>query len=119
METAIRFTWGKLVPGREAQALDLFADVTTYFGKKMADAKVTYFEPFLLKTGDFNQEQGFMIVKGPAEEIARIEQDEEYDSNLGKAHYLLEHFKVDYLVVGEGIGEELERGAKVRTLLKI
>ena len=119
METAIRFTWGKLVPGRETEALDLFADVTTYFGKKMADAKVTYFEPFLLKTGDFNLEQGFMIVKGPAEDIALIEQEEEYHINVGKAFYLLEHFKVDYLEVDEGISQQLERSAKVRAQLKI
>lgn len=119
METGLRIQWGKIVPGRESQAMDLFADVTTYFGKKLADGKITYFEPFFVRTSDMDLETGFMIFKGPQEEIAKIVEDEDYLAYLSTAYYVLEHLKVDYLAVGEGIGKQLERSAKVRAALKI
>ena len=119
MEKGFRITWGRLVPGREQQALDTFADVMTYFGKKMADGKVTYFEPFFVRTGDFEEELGFMIIKGPAQEITQILEEEDYLTLLDKGFYVVSHLKVDYLTVGDGIGEQIARGAKTRELLKI
>lgn len=118
-ERGIRIKWGKLVPGREKQAIDLFTDVMTFFGKKMADDKITYFEPFFVRTADFDVETGFMIFKGPVDPVSKILEEEEYLTLLDRAYYVVEHLQVDYLLVGEGINKQLERSAKVRELLKI
>jgi hypothetical protein len=93
--------------------------VVTYFGKKMADEKITFFEPYFVRTGDLENEVGFFIVKGRDEEIAKLVLDEEYLKLVERGFYCVEHLTVDYLTVGEGIGQQLARAEKVRELLKI
>ena len=118
METAIRIKWGKLVPGRERVGLDVFAEVTTYFGKKLADGKLTFFAPFLVRSSDFDEEQGFIIVKGPEAEITKMVQEDEYLTLLSKGIYVTQHLKVDYLLVDEALGAQIERTSKVLDSLK-
>jgi hypothetical protein len=114
METGVIVRWGKLVPGREEKAIDLFAEATGYFGKLLAEKKVTYFEPFFFMTGDIENELGFFIFKGPDAYIFELLADEYFLMLQEKALYSVEHFQVDLLTVGEGISKQLERSAKVR-----
>jgi hypothetical protein len=114
MESGIRISWGKIVPGRETEALGLFDEVMTYFGKKLEKKEITYFEPFFVRTADQEEETGFVIFKGAVPEIFKIMEDEEYLTLLSKAYYTVTHFKVDFLVVGDGIVKQLERTNKVR-----
>lgn len=109
MESGIRVAWGSIRAGREKEALELFQDAMTYYGKKMADGKITYFEPFFLGTGDQSLEIGFFIVKGPVAEIFKILEDETYLMLNTKAFNVLDHFRVDMLTVGEGIEAQLKR----------
>ena len=113
MDSGLRIAWGKIVPGREKEALVLFQDAVVYYGKKMADGKLTYFEPFFLGTGDETYETGFFVLKGPLTEIFALLDEKEFKELTAKAHYLIDHFKVDILTVGEGVEEQLKRYEKV------
>lgn len=119
MESGIRISWGKMVPGREQRALDLFAEVMTYFGKKVANEELSYFEPFLVRTADLEIETGFIIIKGPAEKVARMVEEDEYRTYLDMGFYLLQHFRVDTLLVGDALLGQIALSSKVRELLKI
>jgi hypothetical protein len=119
METGLLIKWGKLVPGREEQAIDLFAEGTDFFGKKMAEGTVTFFEPFFVRTTDLEEWQGAFYIKGPVDKIYKMVEDPDYLFLVDKAFYLVEHLTVTYLTVGEGVTEQLARSAKVRAELGI
>ena len=113
MESGLRIAWGKIVPGREKEAVVLFQDAVVYYGKKLADGKLTYFEPFFLNTGDQTDETGFFVLKGPLTEIFALLDEKEFKDLNVKAYYLIDHFRVDILTVGEGIEDQMKRYEKV------
>lgn len=113
MDAGIRLSWGRIVPGREREALVLFDEAVLYYGQKLGEKKITFFEPFLFETGDESLELGFFIMKGPVAEIFKLIEDETFKVLQTKAQYLVEHFKLDLLTVGEEIGAQMKRYEKV------
>lgn len=119
MDVGLLIRFGKLIPGREVAALELFEETTAYFRRKVEEGVITFFEPFFMATGDFETEIGFFLMKGPAPEIFRLETEEEYLRLMQKGLMLVEHLHADVLTVGEGITLQLERAAKVRAELGV
>ena len=119
MDVGLMIRYGKLIPGRETQALELFEEATAYFRGKLEVGAITFFEPFFLATGDFETETGFFVLKGPAPEIFKLEAEEEYLHLMQKGLMLVEHLRADILTVGEGITLQRERANKVRVELSI
>ncbi|HEX9122122.1 MAG TPA: hypothetical protein VF984_01995 [Actinomycetota bacterium] len=119
MEIGLIIRYGKLVPGREAQAIELFEEATRFFAEKLAQKALTSFEPFFFATSDLEQETGFFILKGPAPEMFKLMEEEQYLNLMQKGLMLIEHLRADMLTVGEGIGQQLERATKVRAELGI
>ncbi len=119
MDVGLIIRYGKLVPGRERQAVELFDEATTYFREKVDKKAITYFEPFFLFTSDLDEETGFFVLKGPAPEIFKLMEDETYLRLMQKGYVLVEHLRADLLTVGDGIREQIERGMKVRAELGI
>jgi hypothetical protein len=119
VEIGLLIRYGKLVPGREKEAIDLFAETAKYYEGKVKEKVLTYFEPFFLRTSDLEEELGFFIMKGPAPEVFKLMEDEKYLWLVMKAGFVVEHLKTDILTVGEGIQEQVERANKVRVELGI
>lgn len=119
MEIGLLIRYGKMVPGREGQALGLMDEASRYFQEKLSKGALTFFEPFFLSTTDLERETGFFILKGPAPEIFRMMEEEEYRLLMQKGTLLMEHLQANLLTVGEGIPLQLERAQKVRTELGI
>jgi hypothetical protein len=119
MEVGLIIRYGKLVPGRERQAIELFDEASRYFKEKVEKKVLTYFEPFFLFTSDLEEESGFFILKGPAPEVFKLMEEENYLWLMQKAFMLVEHLRADILTVGESIPTQLERAHKVRVELGI
>jgi hypothetical protein len=119
MEIGLLIRYGKIVPGRETEAVELFAEGERFFKDKLSKGTITYFEPFFLATSDLEEDLGFHIIKGPAPEIFKLMEEEGYQALLTKMTLVTEHPRVDMLTVGEGIPQQLERFAKVRAELGI
>ena len=97
----------------EKDAIDLFSDTMTYYGKKIADGKLTYFEPFFVNTGDLTEFSGFMIGKGPLPEIFKVVEEDYFKELNTRAYRFLDHFSWNLLTVGEGIEKQLSLYKKV------
>jgi hypothetical protein len=119
VEIGLFIRYGKLIPGREVLGLELFEEARQYFSDKLIRGEITYYEPFFLKTSDYEEETGFMILKGPAPEIFRLMEEEPYRHLVTKATMLVEHFQVDMLTVGEEVPLQIERASKVRVELGV
>lgn len=114
MQTGLFLRWGKPIVGREEEAIELFNEVLTFFDMKKKEGTVTYFEPFLFSTTDFDLESGFMVVKGPVTEIFKMLEEDTYKAILAKALLVVGHFQTDFLAVDEAILERFERYNKTR-----
>ena len=119
MEVGLFLRFGKLVPGREEKAIELFTEAVEYFGAKVKKGILTYFEPFFLRTADLEEETGFMIMRGPAPEVFKMIEEEPFLKLVEKGYFLVEHLTWHLLTVGEGITQQLERSGKVRAELGI
>jgi len=119
MDAGLLIRWGQILPGREDQALTLFDESVNYFLSLIESGRITAFEPFLFTISDFEEEQGFFIVKGPVAEIFSLMDSDEYKTFVTKANLLLQHLQINMLNVGDGVTAQLERYTKVRTELHI
>lgn len=119
MEIGLLIRYGRPVPGRETEAVQLFADGEAYFRERISKGQLTYYEPFFLATSDLEEDVGFHIVKGPAPEIFNLMAEEGYRALVTKMSLVVEHPRVDMLTVGEAILEQMERFTKVRADLGV
>lgn len=113
MEIGLIIRYGKLVPGREHQAIELFQEATTYFTRKREAGELTWFEPFFFQTSDLDEELGFYIAKGSAPQVFALIEEEAYRTLMQKAMTLVEHVRMDFLTVGDGIPAQVELSMKV------
>jgi hypothetical protein len=119
MDIGLLIRWGQILPGREDAALKLFDETSTYFLSLVEGGKVTSFEPFLFTMSDFEEEQGFFVIKGPIAEIFALMDSEEYKDLVTKGHLLLHHLRINLLSVDEGVLTQLERYSKARAALHL
>lgn len=119
MDVGLLIRFGRPVPGRETQGIELFEEVIAYFRGKLEEGTITFFEPFLMRTSDLVEESGFFLVKGPAPAMFALMEDEAYHRFMEKGTLLAEHLRADMLMVGDAITTEMEIGAKVRAELGI
>lgn len=112
MEIGLMYRWGGMVPGREEEALNIFAEATQFMADAKKKGSITFFEPFLFSTGDCHIENGFFLAKGPQEAIERMMNDEKYLDLIVRTNLLMEHVHVDFLVTSENIPKIMELSAK-------
>lgn len=113
MDIGYIIKFGRIVPGREGKAVELFAEAVGFWQGHLASGRVMYFEPFLSGTGDFDADLGFFIIKGPEEELRAIVRSEEFRVLTTKASLVSDHFREEWLLVGEEVTQQLERFSKV------
>ena len=114
MEIGLLIRYGKVVPGRETEAIQLFAEGDAYFKEKLSKGETTYFEPFFFSTSDLQENLGFHIIKGSAPEIFKLMDEEAYRVLMTKMTLVSEHPSADLLTVGEGIVHQMELFSKAR-----
>ncbi len=119
MEIGLLIRYGKIVPGRETEAIELFAEGERFFRDRLSKGLITHYEPFLLGSSDLEEDAGFHIIKGPAPEIFKLMEEEDFQALTTKMYLVVEHPRVDILTVGEGVPAALERFAKVRAELGV
>ena len=101
MDYALVFKWIKPVVGREAKALEVLADVRTYFGKLAADGKVE--QPLVLTQVN----DGMMIVPGEMTAIFDITNSDEFITLIDKAMFVTEGFRSDGYFIGDAMARRL------------
>ena len=113
MEIGLIVKFGKLVPDREAQAIELWTEAKLFFEERYKEGKISYYEPFFYGTGDLETQVGFWIVKGDRDYLWKMVEDERFRWLMAKAQFVVDHLEVDWLTVGTAIEQQLERGAKL------
>lgn len=104
--------WNRGVPGREQQALDLFAKVMEYYGQLQADGKIESFEPVLLNQhgGDLN---GFVLIKGGREKLDEVQREETFINYSIEAGYCLQGFGIISGVIGDKLANNFSKWSEL------
>lgn len=105
--------YGRLVPGREEKAIELFNEAIAFWRKHHVAGKLTAFEPVLFASGDQEVDLGFFFIKGLEEKVMPILMSEEYRMLLTRAAYVVDHLQTEMLTVGEEVARQAERTLKV------
>jgi hypothetical protein len=94
--------WGQVVRGREGQALDAFNDTVAFYGRLQEEGRIESFEVCLLDPhgGDLD---GWMLLRGSAEQMHALEDDDEFQRYLTRANLIVENLGVIHASIGEGI----------------
>ena len=104
--------WNRPVVGREQQAMELFQKVVEFYGKLQADGRIESFEPVILAAhgGDLN---GFFLLKGEAQKLAELREDDAFVQIVIEAGYCLDGFGIIPGYIGEGLADVFSRWSKL------
>ena len=103
--------WNRVVAGREQQGMQLWQKALEYYGGLQSGGSIESFEPVLLSAhgGDLN---GFIILRGDAEKLAGVREDNTFIDLAVEAEYCLEGFGIVSGYIGDSIMEQLTRWSK-------
>jgi len=104
--------WNRPVIGREKQAVECLTKAMQFYGKQQADGRIESFDTVMLSThgGDMN---GFVMLKGSAQQIAGIRQDEIFIDITIEAGYCVDGFGVVDGFIGDGLTNVMSRYMKL------
>ena len=103
---ALFIGWGQVVRGREQKALDVFNESVAYWGKLQEAGTIESFDVVLLSPhgGDL---AGFALLKGDADKLAALRNDDEFQRRNTRADFIVEGLGVVDAVSGEAVGQQL------------
>jgi hypothetical protein len=99
--------FGLVKPGREKQALEVFAEAQQFNEKLKQRGDVESYETVLLELhgGDLG---GFTLLRGNADKLNRLRyQDQEFLRLISQASLLVDNFGVVGATIGDGIGKQM------------
>jgi hypothetical protein len=90
---ALFIGWGKVVPGREKVAFQVFQESTEMYGRLEQDGRIDSFESMLLSPhgGDL---AGFVILRGQRQALSEIQFGEEFTRLVARATALVDSLGV-------------------------
>lgn len=93
--------WGTPVRGAEERGLEVFNEALGLLGRRQQDGRIESFDVSLLEpNGDLN---GFICVRGSAEQIAGLRTDEEFRRNMIDANLIVDDFRHIEGFTNEGV----------------
>ena len=103
-DAALIVRWGPTQPGREKNAIELFAESLRYFSSLVADGKDDSVEPFFEEPHSSDHE-GFWIVRGDVEKLALLRVSDDFARLAVRAQAVVYAFGV----IGATTGERLNK----------
>ena len=98
-------SWGAVVRGREQRAVEVFNESMGYWGRCQQDGRIEGFEVALMVPN--SKLDGYIEVRGSAEQIAAIKEDEEYNRLLIDVGMIIDGMHVCEGFTGEGISQQM------------
>ena len=107
MEVGMLVSYGGVIPGKEKEAIELFAETQKLYGAMLADGTFTSYEPFLFRTGDRARELGFFIVKGPQDKLMGYFESKQNRALRDRVGQVVSHLKIEFLYTGTEVLDEI------------
>ena len=99
-------SWGMPVRGLEERGLEVFNEALGLLGRMQQDGRIESFDVALLTpNGDIN---GFIVVRGTAQQIDAVRQDEEFVRNTADASMIVDGLRHIEGYANEGVAGQME-----------
>lgn len=105
-DRVLLISWGRPVPGREERGLEVFNEAVGLYGRKQQDGKIEAFDVALLVPNA--KLDGYIAVRGSGDQIALLQEDEEYQRNMADASLIVEDLAVCVGYTNEGVARQME-----------
>jgi hypothetical protein len=99
-------SWGEPVRGREERALEVFNESVGLAGRMQQDGRIESFDVVLLRPN--GQLGGYLEMQGSDQQIAALDQDEEFTRNTIDASLIVENLRHDVGYCNEGVARQME-----------
>lgn len=98
--------WGAPVRGREAKSIEVFGEALAFYGGLESDGRIESHDVALLSPhgGDLD---GFILLRGSAEQMAALRQDEEFQRMTTRAQMIVDNVGVVDAALGSGIESQM------------
>lgn len=98
--------WGAAVRGAEERGLEVFNEALGLLGRIQQEGRIEGFDVCLLEpNGEIN---GYVTVRGSAEQIAGLRSDDEFRRNTADATLIVDHLRHIEGYTNEGIARQME-----------
>jgi hypothetical protein len=101
---ALMVSFGAVHPGREQLAVDLFTELSRYFGVKLSSGGLTSFQPFFFAEGALGDVIGFFLLEGQRAKLDDLRRDESFVRLMLKAGAATANVRVHTLTAGSEAG---------------
>lgn len=99
-------TFGQAVRGAEERSLEVFNEALGLVGRMQQDGRIEGFDVVLLEpNGDLG---GYIAVRGSAEQIADVREDEEFQRNTADASLIVDNLRHIQGYTNEGVAKQIE-----------
>ena len=101
----LMISWGEPVRGREERALEVFNESVGLAGRMQQDGRIEGFDVVLLSpNGGIT---GYLEMHGSAQQIAAIQEDEEFQRNTVDASLIVEDLRHTVGFTNEGVAQQM------------
>ena len=114
VDGALMVSFGAVHPGRERLAVDIFTELSRYFGQRLSDGDLTSFQPFFYGSGAVGGTIGFFLLEGHRERLDDLRNDESFVRLLLRAGAATSNVRVDPLLAGPEAGRLVNLYREVR-----
>jgi hypothetical protein len=98
--------WGAPVRGLESRAIEVFNEALGLLGRMQQDGRIDSFDVSLLSpNGDLD---GFIVIRGSADQIASLREDDEFQRNTIDAQLAVENIRHLDGYTNEAIATQME-----------
>jgi hypothetical protein len=106
-EAGLFIGWNLPVRGREEKAVQVFGETMAYWASLEEDGKIEGSQAAFLRPhgGDLG---GFMLIRGTREQMAAVQQEEEFNRFITRAGLVVDGFGVVPVFLDDGVAEQMQ-----------
>lgn len=118
-QSAIVFSWGAAVVGREAMGLGVFSSALQYFGDLKQKGQIEDLRVYLTDAGDVGVNAGHLIIEGSSPQISALTERADYQVLVVKAAHVATNFRITLSATGDQVARKIEQLQTARKELGI
>ena len=99
-------TWGENIAGREERGLEVFNEAIGLYGRMQQDGRIEGFDVAICRPN--GKLDGYIAVRGSAEQLADVREDDEYMRNMVDASLVVKDLAVCDGFMGNGLAQQIE-----------
>jgi hypothetical protein len=104
-DRVLLISWKRPVVGREERGLEVFNEAVGLYGRKQQEGKIEGFDVSLFVPNGVID--GYIAVRGSVDQLALLQEDEEYQRNMVDASLIVEDLAVTVGYTNEGVAQQM------------